>query len=73
MTEHECVVCGDHFTGRKDAKCCSEACRQALFRAKTAPEAVTTGGGPDPQGCDLTMRARYWCWVRGSYALEVST
>jgi len=37
-----CTVCEAPITGRRDRKCCSEACRQALFRAKKAPGAVTS-------------------------------
>jgi hypothetical protein len=48
-----CRFCGDRFSGRSDARYCSDACRQAAYR-KRKRNAVTDGGacsvavaGPD--------------------------
>jgi hypothetical protein len=32
--QHVCAVCGAAFTGRRDARLCSPACRQKAFRAR---------------------------------------
>jgi phage N-6-adenine-methyltransferase len=44
-----CVRCGTPFVGRKDARTCSNACRQASYRERrVTPQAVTAGARATP-------------------------